>query len=131
MMWPDQLGLARGKYVPGTLASNGSGFCATTFAMSYDRDLIDAPHGYLLEGLRDVHGTPDLSTLRPSWEDDRTGVVMTDLAIDHAPYAASSRSALQRAIADWETLGYTPKVGIELEGYPTRSGRSMMRSCSA
>lgn len=125
IMWPDQLGLARGKYVPGSLAAKGSGFCATTFAMSYDRDLIDAPHGYLLEGLRDVHGTPELATLRPSWEDDRTGVAMCDLAIDHGPYAASSRSALQRAIADWEAMGYSPKVGIELEGYllqPTDDG---------
>lgn len=117
LLWPDHLGLARGKYVPGHLAHKGSGFCATTFAMSYDRDLIPAPHGYLTEGLRDVHGMPDPTTLRPSWEDAHTGIAVADLTLDHVPYAASSRAALQRAIGAWGDLGYTPMLGIELEGY--------------
>lgn len=117
MLWPDHLGLARGKYLPGDLAHKGSGFCATTFALSYDRDLIDAPHAHLNDGLKDLHGTPEADTLRPSWEDDRTGICMADLKLDHAPFPASSRSALQRAIADWADLGYHPKVGLELEGY--------------
>jgi len=117
MLWPDHLGLARGKYVPASLAHLGSGFCVTTFAMAYDRDLIPAPGAYLLEGLKDVHGMVDTSTLRPSWEDDRTGVALVDLAIDEAPYEASPRRALQRALDDWSELGYSVKVGIELEGY--------------
>ncbi|MFT7601086.1 MAG: glutamine synthetase [Acidimicrobiales bacterium] len=63
MLWPDHLGLARGKYVPGHLADRGSSFCVTTFATSYNRDLIDAPHAYLSEGLKDVHGQIDAETL--------------------------------------------------------------------
>ncbi|MEZ5342499.1 MAG: glutamine synthetase family protein [Acidimicrobiales bacterium] len=117
LLWPDQHGLARGKYVPGDLAHKGSGFCATTFGMTYNREIIDAPHAYLMEGLKDVHGTPDLGSLRPSWEDDRTGVAVAHLALDHKPYAASSRAALEKGIADWVALGYAPKIGIELEGY--------------
>ncbi|MEM7322311.1 MAG: glutamine synthetase family protein [Actinomycetota bacterium] len=117
MLWPDHLGLARGKYVPGRLAQRGSGFCVTSFAGSYDRDLIDAPGGYLLGGLRDMHGVPEQQTLRPSWEDERTGVAVAGLSIDEGPCQTSPRVGLQRIVADWEADGYQVKVGIELEGY--------------
>jgi glutamine synthetase len=117
ILWPDHMGLARGKYVPGRLAHKGSGFCVTSFAGSYDRDLIDAPGGYLLGGLRDMHGVPEAQTLRPSWEDDRTGVAVAGLAIDDADCQTSPRVAMQQAIDDWREMGYEVKVGIELEGY--------------
>lgn len=117
MLWPDHLGVARGKYVPGRLAHKGSAFCATTFAMAYDRDLIPAPGAFMLEGLKDVHGTIELDSLRSSWEDEHTGVAIADLSLHGEPYQASARTALQRALDDWNKLGYGVKVGIELEGY--------------
>ncbi len=117
MLWPDHLGLARGKYVPARLADRGSGFCVTTFATAYDRDLTDAPHAYLGDGLKDIHGHIDTNSLRPSWEDDRTGVAVAHLTFDNQPYEASSRVALQRSIDSWAALGYRAKIGIELEGY--------------
>lgn len=117
LLWPDHLGLARGKYVPGRLAASGTAFCVTTFAMAYDRDLIDAPGGHLLDGLKDVDGMPDESTLRPSWEDDRTGVAVAGLSMHGAEYPVSPRSNLERAIGRWGDLGYGVKVGIEFEGY--------------
>lgn len=125
MLWPDHLGLARGKYLPTRRAEAGSGFCVTTFGLTYDRDIIPAPGAHMLDGLRDVHATVDADSLHPSWEDDRTAVAVADLAIDHAPYTVSSREALKRAVADWSELGYRAKVGIELEGYllaPTEDG---------
>lgn len=117
MLWPDHLGLARGKYLPTRRAEHGSGFCVTTFGLTYDRDIIPAPGAHMLDGLRDVQGRIDAATLHPSWEDDRTAVAVADLTLDGAPYPVSARGALQRAVADWQSLGYTPKVGIELEGY--------------
>ena len=54
VLWPDHLGLARGKYLPVHLADRGTGHCVTTFALGYDRSLIPAPGAYLLEGLPDV-----------------------------------------------------------------------------
>lgn len=117
MLWPDHLGLARGKYVPPSLAPNGSAFCVTTFGLGYDRDITPAPGSHLLDGLKDVHGSIVAETLRPSWEDDQTGVAVADLHLDGEPYGVSARSALQRAIDDWAKLGYSVKVGIELEGY--------------
>lgn len=117
MLWPDHLGLARGKYIPGRLAHKGSAFCVTTFGMAYDRDLIPAPGAHMLDGLKDVHGTLDASTLRPSWEDERTAIAVADLLLAHQPYDVSSRAALQRTVDAWAELGYKVKVGIELEGY--------------
>ena len=117
VLWPDHLGLARGKYLPARLAENGTSHCASTFALGYDRSLIPAPGSYLLEGLRDVVSSYDPAQVRPGWEDDRTGVAVGDLTIDGEPYTFSARHALQRAVSGWQDLGYTPKVGIELEAY--------------
>jgi glutamine synthetase len=117
VLWPDQLGIARGKYLPRWRVGDGTGFCATTFAMSYDRDLIDAPGGYLFGGLKDLHCVPDPDSIRPSWEDDRTCIAVGDLTIGHRPYSVSSRAALKRSIESWGELGFGIKVGIELEGY--------------
>ncbi|MEM7095737.1 MAG: glutamine synthetase [Actinomycetota bacterium] len=127
LLWPDHLGLARGKYIRSSDADRTAGFCVTTLAMSYDRDLVPAPGAHLLTGLKDVDATLDASTLRPSWEDHhsglrhtglgRTGVGMVDLTIDGQPCDISARETLRKAIADWAELGYSAKVGIELEAY--------------
>ena len=117
VMWPDHLGLARGKYLPAHLAEQGTGHCITTFALGYDRSLIPAPGAYLLEGLPDVVATFDPDAVRRSWEDDATGVVVGHLDFRGQPYTVSARCALQQAIADWAELGYAPKVGIEFEAY--------------
>jgi len=117
ILWPDHLGLARGKYLPARLAHKGTSHCVTTFALGYDRSLIPAPGAYLLEGLPDVHASFDPDSVRPGWEDANTGVAVGHLDFRGEPYAFSSRYALQQAVSDWEALGYTPKVGIELEAY--------------
>ncbi len=117
VLWPDHLGLARGKYLPNRLADNGTGHCASTFALGYDRSLIPAPGAYLLEGLRDVRTHFDRAEVRPSWEDERTGVVVCDLLFEGEPYTYAPRHVLRRAIDDWQALGYRVQVGLELEGY--------------
>lgn len=117
VMWPDHLGLPRGKYLPARLADKGTAHCVTTFALGYDRSMIPAPGSYLLEGLRDVLSTFDPLSVRPGWEDDRTGVAVGHLTFEGEPYTFSARHALQQAISGWEDLGYRPKVGIELEAY--------------
>ncbi len=117
LLWPDHLGLARGKYLPARIAERGTSHCVTTFALGYDRSMIDAPGGFLLEGLRDVHAAYDPQLVRPGWEDEGTGVAVAHLSLDDEPYTYSSRYALQQAIGAWEAMGYTVKVGIELEAY--------------
>ncbi|MEM9464589.1 MAG: glutamine synthetase [Actinomycetota bacterium] len=117
ILWPCHLGLARGKYLPPRIAERGTGHCVTVFGTAYDRDLVPAPGASLFEGLKDVWATMERDTLRPSWEDDRTGVAIAHLDFEGAPYTFSSRYALQQAVADWAELGFGVKVGIELEAY--------------
>ncbi len=117
VLWPDHLGLARGKYLPAHLANQGTGHCVTTFALGYDRSLIPAPGAYLLEGLPDIWAAFEPTEVRPSWEDDATGVVVAHLDFRGQPYPVSARCALQRAIAAWTEIGYAPKAGIEFEAY--------------
>ncbi len=116
-MFPDHLGLARGKYLPTHLASKGTGHCATLYGLGYDRSMIPAPGSYLLEGLIDVHATMDPATLRTGWEDDNTAVAVADVEMRGEPYPYSSRHVLKQAIAAWADLGYTVQVGVELEAY--------------
>jgi len=117
VMWPDHLGLPRGKYLPIRLADKGTNHCVTTFALGYDRSMIPAPGGYLLDGLPDIHCGFEADEVRPGWDDPHTGVVVGHLSLNGEPYPVASRHALQRAVAQWQDLGYSPKVGIELEAY--------------
>jgi len=116
-LFPDHLGLARGKYLPARIAGRGTGHCATIWGLGYDRSMIPAPGSHLLDGLVDVVATPDHDTVRASWEDDVTAIAIADVALDGEPFPYSARHVLQRAITAWEELGYRPHVGIELEAY--------------
>lgn len=117
LLFPDHLGLARGKYLPAHLADRGTGHCATLYGLGYDRSMIPAPGSYLLEGLIDVHATPDPTTVRASWEDEETAVAIADLSLEGQPFPYSARYVLQQAIDSWTELGYTVQVGLELEAY--------------
>lgn len=117
VLFPDHLGLARGKYVPPYyLHDHGSRFCITLFALTFDRTMTPAPGARLLEGLPDcdLHVNPE--RIRPSWQKD-TGVVVGDLYFEDEPLKIAPRYVLRKAVNDWEALNYTPKVGIELEAY--------------
>ena len=122
VLWPDHLGLARGKYLPARLASKGTSHCVSVFALGYDRSMAPAPGAYLLEGLPDMQVSFDEADVRQGWEDDATGVVVGDAWMRGDPHPVFSRHALRRAVADWEALGFSPKVGIELEAYVFRGG---------
>lgn len=113
---PDHLGLARGKYLPWRIADRGTALCSGTWLLDYQREILDVDIGIDPTGLPDVDAVYSLHDARPCWE-DATAVVVADLAFHGEPYAASARHALRRAIADWNALGYHPKIGIELEAY--------------
>ncbi|MDG2111318.1 MAG: glutamine synthetase family protein [Actinomycetota bacterium] len=117
MLWPDHLGLARGKYVPTEFAHEGTGHAAAVYSLGYDRSFEPTPGSFLLEGFPDMHATFDEADLRQGWDDHLTGVAVCDLSMHHEPFRYSARYALRKAIADWSELGYHPKIGIELEAY--------------
>ena len=115
-LFPDHMGLARGKYLPAAVAAKGARHCITLFALNFDRSMVPAPGTKMLEGLPDFDVEFSMDDVRPSWEED-TGVVIGDLFFHGEPLAISPRHALRKAINDWEKLGYKAKVGIELEAF--------------
>jgi glutamine synthetase len=117
VLWPDHLGLARGKYVPASLAVNGTHHCTGTWSLGYDRSMTPGTVGsFWDEGLPDFDATYDMADLRPSWEPG-TRVVVADVERHGQPFSVSPRTALRKAIADWRVLGYEPYVGMEFEAY--------------
>jgi len=117
VLFPDHLGLARGKYIPVEYAHGGARHCTALFALAFDRTMVPAPGSKLLEGLPDFDVTFAPGDVRPSWEDDKTGVVIGDAAFHGQPLAHAPRCVLQKAIADLDRLGYQAEVGIELEAF--------------
>ncbi len=116
VLWPDHLALPRGKYLPAHLAGLGTRHSMSVFALTYDRDMVPAPGTRMLEGFPDMECVIDLAIVRKGWEDG-VGVVIGDLEAGGAPVAFAPRNVLKDAVAAWEALGYTPKVGIEFEAF--------------
>ena len=122
VLWPDHLGLPRGKYLPIHVAHHGTYHCATTFALGYDRSMIPAPGSFLLQGLKDVLSTYDPGQVHPGWEDDRTGVAVGHLG-DGGRAVPAGRLATRcsRPIAVWRRARLQGQVGLELEAYVIES----------
>ena len=115
----DHLSIPRGKYLPASkIGTSSSRFARATFGVHYDKDLLlDAPHAQVREGMPDMELRWQAEDIRDGWEPG-TKVVLGDLyASDGSPLGLCPRGALKRAIADWQAMGLTPKVGIELEAY--------------
>jgi glutamine synthetase len=119
-LFPDHLGLARGRYIPAKHAVRGTRHCISLFGLGFDRSLTPAPGAMVLEGLPDCELTFTMEAIRPCWEAD-TGVVVGDLSFHGEPLAIAPRTVLRRAIAEWERLGLTAKVGVELEAFVLES----------
>ncbi|TMV11384.1 glutamine synthetase family protein [Arenibacterium halophilum] len=117
-MFCDHLSIMRGKYLPGSkIGDDGTRFCLSVFGTHYDRDLLDAPGARVKQGLPDMELIWRGDEVRQGWEKS-TQVVLGDLYDDTgAPLSLCPRGALKRAVADWQALGLTPKVGIELEAF--------------
>jgi glutamine synthetase len=119
LLFCDHLNLARGKYLPADkLTEDGSTRLAQAlFGVHFDRDLLPAPGSRMLEGAPDMAAVYKKADIRPGWQDN-THVVVADLQqADGSLVPMCGRSALKKAIADWKALGFTPKVGLEMECY--------------
>ena len=116
VLWPDHLNLPRGKYLPVASAAGGARHCITTFALGYDREMGPVPGAGFLEGMPDLNCTFDLEDVRPGWEQG-VGVAIGGLSFEGAPVSFAPREVLRRAVAAWEDMGISPKVGYEFEAY--------------
>jgi glutamine synthetase len=90
--------------------------CVGTFAVTYDKVLVAAPGGGMLDGLPDMEVTFDPNALRPSWEPG-TRIALGELTYQNKPFGLCGRGALRRAIEAWRARGLEPMVGIEMEAY--------------
>lgn len=116
VLFNDMLNLPRGKYVPPSVAADGTiGFARGAFAVTYDRDLVTIP------GVEFFNGVPDMDLVldedrRKSWQSG-TEIALGDLHIHGEPFGLCSRGALKRAVSDWEDLDLSPMIGLETEAY--------------
>jgi glutamine synthetase len=114
-LWPDHLGLARGKYLSAMRAAEGSNHCVALFSLQLNREMIPFP-GAHHESFPDVEARFTTEAIRPGWEKD-TGVVVASITKDGVPVELAPRSILERVLGEWKELGYTPMVGLELEAF--------------
>ncbi len=114
----DHLSIMRGKYLPASkIGDSDTRFCRSTFGVHYDKDLLPSPGSMMMEGLPDMELRWQADNIRDSWEED-TMIVVGDLYTDSGePLPTCPRGALRRAIADWQKLSLSPKIGIELEAF--------------
>lgn len=122
ILFADQLNLARGKYVPMQEAEKGHArLCVGTYAVTYDKALVAAPSGGLLDGLPDMQAVFDIDDLRPSWEKG-TQIALADVTFKDQPFPLCGRTALKKAVDAWRARGLEPMVGMEMEAYIFQRG---------
>ena len=116
VLFCDHLGLPRGKYLPASkIGDSASRFARPTFGVHFDKDLLDAPGAMMMEGLPDMECRYRGEDIRESWDIGQKIVVGDLYDTDGEALTLCGRQALKRAIADWQSMGLTPKIGIELE----------------
>jgi len=116
LLWPDHLGLARGKYLTPEKASEGTAHCIALFTLGFDREMIPHDGGFFWQGLPDCDARFNDADIRLGWQDG-TAVVIPDIVRGGVPVPLAPRSVLVDAIAKWQAKGLQPMVGIELEAF--------------
>jgi glutamine synthetase len=122
--WSDPFGHAAGKRIPAGQfleRAQGTGFAFCEAALGWNTD------GTVIDGLRltnwdggypDVYAVPDFATFRLLPWRSRVGHVISDVVThDRTPSLLDPRAVLRRVLDRLASLGYTAKVGVELEFY--------------
>lgn len=120
LLWPDHLGLARGKYLPREKAERGTAHCIALFTLGFDREMIPHDGGFFWKGLPDCDAVFDPSTVRAGWEEG-TAVVIPDITRLGQSVPLTPRHVLSEAVARWQSHGLEPMVGLELEAFAFES----------
>ncbi len=116
LLWPDHLGLARGKYLTKEKAEQGTAHCISLFTLGFDREMTPHDGGFFWQGLPDCDAVFDPASIRPGWERG-TSVVVPDIVRNEEPVPLAPRHILGQAVSKWRGHGYEPMVGIELEAF--------------
>jgi glutamine synthetase len=122
--WSDPFGHAQGKRIPATAfldRARGSGFafCEASLGWNSDATVIDSLRLTNWDGgYPDVFAVPDLSTFRVLPWRPGVGHVVSDIVLhDRSPSLLDPRAVLRRVLDRLAALGFTAKVGVELEFY--------------
>ena len=116
LLWPDHLGLARGKYLPKERAERGTAHCITLFSLGFDREMHPFESSMFWKGLPDCDAEFDPDDVRPGWE-DRTAVSIPKLTREGRPVPLAPRNVMIDAVEAWRGHGMEPMVGLELEAF--------------
>lgn len=122
--WSDPFGHAAGKRIPAAqfldrATGNGFAFCQAALGWNADATVIDSLKlTNWAGGYPDVYAVPDLSTFRPlPWRAGVGHVISDVVGHDRRPSGLDPRAVLRRVLDQLAALGYTAKIGIELEFY--------------
>ncbi|MHC9296001.1 glutamine synthetase family protein [Mycobacterium sp. LTG2003] len=122
--WSDPFGHAQGKRIPaagflGRAAGTGFAFCEASLGWNTDATVIDTLRLTNWEGgYPDVYAVPDLTTFRLlPWRTGAAHLISDIVTHDRRPSLLDPRATLKRVLARLAGLGYTAKVGVELEFY--------------
>ncbi|MDT5129036.1 MAG: glutamine synthetase [Mycobacterium sp.] len=122
--WSDPFGHAAGKRIPATAfldRARGSGFafCEAALGWNSDATVIDSLRLTNWDGgYPDVFAIPDLSTFRALPWRPGVGHVISDIVRhDRSPSLLDPRAVLRRVLDRLAALGFSAKVGVELEFY--------------
>ncbi|MFB3052068.1 MAG: glutamine synthetase, partial [Acidimicrobiia bacterium] len=116
LLWPDHLGLARGKYLTPDKAESGTAHAISLFTLGFDRVMTPHDGALMMEGLPDCDANFDGSDIRPGWQEG-TCVVIPDITRLGTPVPFAPRNVLKATIEKWSHHGLSPMVGIELEAF--------------
>jgi glutamine synthetase len=122
--WSDPFGHAAGKRIPAAqfldrATGTGFAFCEAALGWNADATVIESLHLTNWDGgYPDVFAVPELSTFRPVPWRPGVGHVISDIVRhDRTPSLLDPRAVLRRVLNRLAALGYTAKVGVELEFY--------------
>lgn len=122
--WSDPFGHAAGKRIPARqflerALGTGFAFCEAALGWNSDATVIDSLTLTNWDGgYPDVYAVPDLSTFtRLPWRDGVGHVISDIVTHDRRPSLLDPRAVLRRVLHRLAGLGYTAKIGVELEFY--------------
>ena len=115
----DLNGIMRGKRIPAshwdTICKNGNALSIALFALDMTCDVWDTPYVNFDNGYPDMHMFPSTKPIALPWE---PGVAMAFARVegmDHKPVPIDPRNALVSQVERAEKMGFTLRVGTELE----------------
>lgn len=125
LVFADVLGITRSKDLLVSemehTAKHGPAFCQGVWVTTTRGGVIDDGHGSISAGLPDLVSKIDFETLRPvPWEPGVAFAIADTHEPDGRENLASPRMVLKHVLAKYESLGFKPVFGPELEFYIAR-----------